>query len=140
MAENGIADELYHAVIKENRLADLLMRERPIWLSSRPRISDASGAFTGRTDYYSLLRTYLHTFQCRSGTVHSAQAGKASIKPAVSRTVCSHSRTRSGRSSGTGTRSVAERKKASMSPKELQALIRETADFKKWSAQDKKLS
>ena len=44
MAENGIADELYHAVIKENRLADLLMRETPHLAFICPRISDASGA------------------------------------------------------------------------------------------------
>lgn len=59
MAENGIADELYHAVIKENRLADLLMRETP---HLGFHLSEDIGRFwslTGRTDYYSL---YEHTF------------------------------------------------------------------------------
>ena len=61
MAENGIADELYHAVIKENRLADLLMRETP---HLGFHLSEDIGRFwslTGRTDYYSLYeRTFTH--------------------------------------------------------------------------------
>lgn len=137
MAENGIADELYHAVIKENRLADLLMRETP---HLGFHLSEDIGRFwslTGRTDYYSLYeRTFTH---------FSADQEQSILRRLAKQVLNPPSAVLSAAIPVPGLAEALEQerdrwlreKKASMSPKELQALIRETADFKKWSAQDK---
>ena len=137
IAENGIADELYHATIKENRLYDLLMRETP---HLGFHLSEEIGRFwslTGRTDYYPLYeRTFKHFCADREQSILRRLAGQMAAPPAA---VLSAAIPVPGLAESLEQERDLwlKEKKASMSPKELRALIRETEDFKKWSAQDK---
>lgn len=137
IAENGIPDRLYQAVIKEDRLTDLLLRETP---HLGFHLAEEIGRFwslTGRTDYYSL---YEHTFERLradkdqsvlrrlSGQLLSPSASVLSVTSPVPGMAEALEEERD---------QWLEKKKAAMSRKELQELIRTTEDFRKWSAQDK---
>ena len=137
IAEHGIADELYHAAIKENRLADLLMRETP---HLGFHLSEEIGRFwslTGRTDYYTLYeRTFTHFSADKKQSILRRLAKQMLNPPAA---------VLSAAVPVPGLAELLEQerdlwlkeKKASMSSEELQALVLETENFKQWSAQDK---
>ena len=103
-------------------------------------LSEDIGRFwslTGRTDYYSLYeRTFTH---------FSADQEQSILRRLAKQVLNPPSAVLSAAIPVPGLAEALEQerdrwlreKKASMSPKELQALIRETEDFKKWSAQDK---
>ena len=70
--ENGVSDDLFHAVLKENRLSDCLTREAP---HLGFHISEEIGKYwstTDKTGYFTLYENCFNTFLQDKGSLFYA--------------------------------------------------------------------
>lgn len=137
IAEKGIAEELYKAVIKEDRLTDLLMRETP---HLGFLLSEEIGRFwslTGRTDYYPLYERTFERFSTDKEQSILRRLTKLLLSPSASVLSAAVPVPGMAEALENDRDQWLREKKAAMSPEEIQALICETENFRKWNIQDK---
>ncbi|MGN0372787.1 MAG: insulinase family protein [Enterocloster sp.] len=136
---SGIDPELFHAAMKENRMSDCLTREAAHLGFSLSEEIGRYWSLTGRTDYFSLYETAFRKF------LEDGESGSQSIIKKLAASALApqnHALLVTVPVPGLAEKMESEKerflqeKKASMTPQELQRLIKETKAFDCWNTQE----
>ena len=134
--ENGVSDDLFHAVLKENRLSDCLTREAP---HLGFHISEEIGKYwstTDKTGYFTLYENCFNTFfQDKGQSILRRLTGNA-LAPALSAVVTTVPKPGLAEAIEKEKEQYLKEKKASLSQEMIFKLIEDTKDFKIWNQKD----
>lgn len=134
--ENGVSDDLFHAVLKENRLSDCLTREAP---HLGFHISEEIGKYwstTDKTGYFTLYENCFNTFfQDKGQSILRRLTGNA-LAPALSAVVTTVPKPGLAEAIEKEKEQYLKEKKASLSQEMIFKLIEDTKDFQIWNQKD----
>lgn len=134
--ENGVSDDLFHAVLKENRLSDCLTREAP---HLGFHISEEIGKYwstTDKTGYFTLYENCFNTFlQDKGQSILRRLTGDA-LAPALSAVVTTVPKPGLAEAIEKEKEQYLKEKKASLSQEMIFKLIEDTKDFQIWNQKD----
>ena len=134
--ENGVSDDLFHAVLKENRLSDCLTREAP---HLGFHISEEIGKYwstTDKTGYFTLYENCFNTFlQDKGQSILRRLTGDA-LAPALSAVVTTVPKPGLAEAIEEEKEQYLKEKKASLSQEMILKLIDDTKDFQIWNQKD----
>lgn len=136
VSENGVSSDLFHAVLKENRLSDCLTREAP---HLGFHISEEIGKYwstTDKTGYFTLYENCFDTFfQDEKQDILRRLAGDA-LTPSLSAVVTTVPKPGLAEAMEEEKEQYLKEKKASLSKKEILKLMEDTKDFQIWNQND----
>ena len=134
--ENGVSDDLFHAVLKENRLSDCLTREAP---HLGFHISEEIGKYwstTDKTGYFTLYENCFNTFlQDKGQSILRRLTGDA-LAPALSAVVTTVPKPGLAEAIEKEKEQYLKEKKTSLSQEMIFKLIEDTKDFQIWNQKD----
>ncbi len=134
--ENGVSSELFHAVLKENRLSDCLTREAP---HLGFHISEEIGKYwsiTDATGYFTLYEKCFDTFsQDEALTILHRLIGTV-LEPNLSAIVTTVPKPGLAEAMEAEKELYLKEKKDSLSREEILKLLQDTRDFRIWNQND----
>ncbi len=134
--ENGVSSELFHAVLKENRLSDCLTREAP---HLGFHISEEIGKYwstTDKTGYFTLYENCFDTFFQDEEQNILHRLVETVLEPALSAIVTTVPKPGLAEAMEEEKEQYLKEKKASLSKEEILKLIKDTKDFQAWNQND----
>ena len=136
VSKNGVSSDLFHAVLKENRLSDCLTREAP---HLGFHISEEIGKYwstTDKTGYFTLYENCFDTFFQDEKQAILRRLTKNALAPALSAIVTTVPKPGLAEAMEEEKDRYLKEKKASLSREMILQLIEDTKDFQAWNQND----